>query len=70
MDTFGKRLKAVRERLNRSVIGMAALVGVQRAAWHSWERDASMPTTRHLKDIAGTTGASLDWIILGKGDPP
>ena len=70
MDTFGKRLKALRLRLGRTADWMASLVGVKRQAWHSWERDHFMPSVSHLKAIAERTGASLDWLILGKGDPP
>ena len=70
MDTFGKRLKALRERLGRTVDDMAHIVGVQRQAWHSWERNAFMPSADRLVSIARVTGASLDWLLLGKGEGP
>lgn len=70
MDTFGKRLRHVRQRLRRSVIAMANLMGVERDAWYRWERGDSFPQQRHLEVIGNITGASLDWLILGKGDPP
>lgn len=46
---------------------MANLCQVTRGAWNNWEKGTRTLSLEHLKAIGDGTGASLDWIINGKG---
>ncbi len=68
MDAIGIRLKKLRG--SRSQGAMAELCAVSRQAWNQWETGRRLISLSHAETVASATSASLDWLILGKGDPP
>lgn len=68
---FGLRLKELREVFGPSKItqGVAAkMVNKQQNEWSRWEK-GRLPDFENLANIALTFKVSLDWLVLGKGEP-
>lgn len=49
---------------------MAAFLKIHPGIWLKWESGKVIPNTDKLADVAQKTGCSLDWLILGIGNPP
>jgi len=68
MKAIGNRLRALRG--DRTQKAMAEICAVTRQTWYYWERGERKLNLDHAVTISRSTGASLDWIIEGKGNPP
>ena len=49
---------------------MALLAGVNRQTWHLWETARHEIPAKKARLLNQALGMSLDWLYLGKGDPP
>lgn len=67
MDTIGSRLKRVRGKLSGEQF--AALFGLNAQTIYRYERGARKPGTDFLQMVANKTGANLEWLIAGEGEP-
>lgn len=65
--TFGDRLAAAREAATLSREDAAERIGVRAATYESWEDDAVMPRANQIQRLAGITGVSLVWLMIGEG---
>ena len=68
MRAFGKRLRAARI-MSRYETGkdFGLELGMNEPAYRKYERGLSVPPLDKLALIAEITGASLDFLLLGKG---
>ena len=64
---MNKRLKQVRTDKGWSMVEMATRLGVTRQSVHAFESGKMRPSLETLAKLPGSTGVSLDWLILGKG---
>ncbi len=69
LSMIGTRLKILRQSKGATAATMAAIAGVRRQTWHGWEAEEYRPSIEHLQKIATVTGLSLDWLLLGRGQP-
>ena len=67
MNTIGSRLKRVRGKLSGEQF--AALFGLNAQTIYRYERGARKPGTDFLQMVANKTGANLEWLIAGDGEP-
>ena len=67
MDTFGKRLKYLREKRELTQQKLAELLSVNRDALAKWETDKALPDINMVRDIAQFYQVSADYLI-GKDD--
>lgn len=68
VETFGARLALVRQRMGWGNVAEAAKAcGLPVGSWRNWERDGRAPRnlTTVAKQIAGVTGCSYQWLVLG-----
>ena len=70
MNTLGKRIKALRIQSGRKAGDCAKVLGISRAAFYGWEADTQIPGFHSLIRLSEIFGASLDWLMKGKGNPP
>jgi len=70
-DTFGARLALIRQRLHLNVKQAAELCELNYQSWHNWEH-GSLPRDVYetAEKIAGATGCSQRWLLLGGNLPP
>ena len=66
MDTFGKRLRQLREERGLHQSHVAELVGVTFQSYSSWELDKYQPDFRALGILVEFFNTTLDYLILGK----
>ncbi|QWP78137.1 helix-turn-helix transcriptional regulator [Lysobacter sp. K5869] len=70
MDTFGSRLRSLRERRGWSQEKLGFELEVSSATVSKWETNRGEPNLRHLEGflrIFAKDGMTLDWLIAGKG---
>lgn len=70
MDTFGSRLRSLRESRGWSQETLGFELEITSATVSKWETGRSEPNLRHLEQllrIFAKDGMSLDWLIVGKG---
>lgn len=65
MSTVSERLQSVIG--SRSKSEFARLCGVPESSVRQWVDGTSLPSAEKLMAIAGATGISIDWLLLGKG---
>lgn len=65
METVGTRIKAARERLDRSQQWLAKQIGVSREAVSQWEAGATQPKLPNVKAAAVALGVTYAWLLLG-----
>ena len=65
---IGRRLRELRNTKSQET--MAKLAGVSRPAWAQWEAGTKRISADNAATLAVATGMSLDWLYLGKGNPP
>lgn len=64
------RLRRARRRAGMSQAQLASRIGVHRSAVAQWESThGTVPSVRHLLEVAGVTGAGMEWLALGRGSP-
>lgn len=71
MDQVKKRIKQLRKEMGLTGAELAALIGVSQGNVSDWESEkrTSTPTTKALIAIARELKVSLNWLLLGEGDP-
>lgn len=70
MPTLSDRIRRARSLCGMSQSELAARVGVGRGTVTRWEHPAgNAPSTRHLIEIARSTGTQVEWLALGLGAP-
>jgi len=69
MESTGTRIRHVRSLLGLTQEQFAKALGVTRGAVGNWELGNGIKN-ENLKQIAEETGASYDWLALGRGSPP
>ena len=65
---IGRRLRELRGARSQGI--MAEKAGVSRPAWAQWEAGTKRISADNAATLAMATGLSLDWLYLGKGNPP
>lgn len=71
MDTLPKRLAWLRETAGLSARGLGILAGLHPTHIGLIERgDRVDPSSSAMSQVAEVVGATLDWLIAGKGAPP
>lgn len=70
-ETFGDRLKMLREKADETQPELASVVGANTTTISRWETGAGMPHARQLIKIAAHYGVSIDHLLLGQavGNP-
>lgn len=68
--TFGKRMKAARERMRMTQPIVAKEFGVKVQAVSNWERDVDSPGIDRLMPLARLLEVPVEWLLEGKGPPP
>lgn len=63
--TFGKRLRAARERAKKTQADIAKLFGIEREAVALWESDKAFPTADKLARLASALSISIDELLSG-----
>jgi len=63
IDTFGQRLKILREEKNINQIQLAKDLGVGKSIISLWERNECEPTLSNLKTMALFFGISVDYLV-------
>lgn len=67
IDGFASRLRQVLESYG-STSSLARSIERSEGALRKWLRGESEPSVSDLRAICGLTGASVEWLILGRGD--
>ena len=62
---IGKRIRTIREGLNKTQIDMCKILKVQQSAISKLERGDIMPTGDILLTLKRVSGKSIDWILGG-----
>ena len=60
---IGKRIKQVRQDLDKTQIDMAKILRIQQSAISKLERGDIMPTVEILFKLNKISGISIDWIL-------
>lgn len=66
---IGSRIEESRRKKDWSQSRLAEEIGIQQGRISRWERDDGMPTLPQIVAIAEATGATLDFLLLGKQSP-
>ncbi len=66
-ETFGERLRYLRQERGLNQIKLAELIGAGKSSISSWERDESEPTLSKLIAIADFFGCTIDY-LAGRED--
>lgn len=71
LNSFGKRLTAVRKAKHLTLRQAADAVGTSVQSFSAWANDKSTPkNTSQLFKFCELTEITLDWLVNGKGPPP
>lgn len=66
-DGFAARLRQAIDHFG-SVVALARAIDRSDGAVRKWLRGASEPNVSDLRAICAATGASIDWLVTGKGE--
>ena len=66
METFGERLKFLREKYQLSQVALAKKLNTTAPTVSRWESDQQVPEIPMLTIIVEFFNTSLDFLILGK----
>ena len=64
--TLGDRMRAIRKQLDLTQADISAMLECTRGAVSQFETGNNQPGIETLVTFARATGASLDWLLLGK----
>lgn len=64
--TLGERLRKVRGNIPQSTF--SSLIGINQNTLSRYERDERTPDTDVVVKIGEASGASLEWLLTGRGD--
>lgn len=72
MDTkiIGQRIAGARRNAGYSQAVLAEICGVTRPAVTQWEAGNRTPGVEYFAIMAIATHTTLDWLVLGRGNPP
>jgi transcriptional regulator with XRE-family HTH domain len=62
---IGKRIRTLREELNKTQIDMSKILKVQQSAISKLEKGDITPTVDVLLTLNRISGKSIDWILRG-----
>jgi transcriptional regulator with XRE-family HTH domain len=68
MDTIGKRLAAIRDKLGFSLSDVQEKVNINKSNLSRVENDKQLPATETLIALSNLYGISVDWILFGEGN--
>lgn len=68
LKAMGERIRAARGALTQSVL--AARIRCDVSSYSRWERGDAEPSVASIVAISEATGASIDWIVTGRGEAP
>lgn len=63
MNTFGKRIKNLRQKIGITQVELGKMLNVTDLAVTKWESDASLPNTITLIKIADYFNVSIDYLL-------
>ena len=63
IETFGSRLRKLRESQHLSQTKVASLIGVNKAAVSYYENDSRQPPLATLINLASTFGVTTDYLL-------
>ena len=63
MNTFGKRIKSLRQKKGLTQVELGKILNVTDLAVTKWESDASLPNTITLIKIADYFNVSIDYLL-------
>ncbi|WP_286905872.1 helix-turn-helix domain-containing protein [Clostridium sp. UBA1652] len=66
MNTFGKRIKSLRQKKGLTQVELGKILNVTDLAVTKWESDASLPNTITLIKIADYFNVSIDYLLCRK----
>ncbi len=69
MKELGERLKALREGMRLSQVGMAEIMGVKQSSINRYEKGTSSPTVEMLLKYADYFDVSMDYIFARTDQP-
>lgn len=72
-DSFGKRLRKIREAHGLSQYKAAERCGIRASVWCRWERGNCLPTFATFQRIASgleLTERGAGFLVVGEGDAP
>lgn len=69
MDTFGERLRDLRNSRNLHQSQLGELLGLSPSAIGSYERNLREPAYKHLTDIADLFSVSVDYLLCRTDEP-
>ncbi len=67
---LGPRIREAREAIGLSQLQLASRLGVKESTVKRWETDQVAPRANRLASLAGITGVSLSWLLIGHGVEP
>lgn len=67
-ETVGGRIRLARKRAGLKGTELAAHVGVRPHTL--WRYDRIKPSAEALYGIADACGTTMEWLLMGVGDPP
>lgn len=68
--TFGERLRLARTGAGLTQDALAQALGIKQNQISVWEAGTTGPKRDRLPIIAAKVGATIDWLLAGKGKPP
>jgi len=66
METFGERLKDLREQRGWAQDAFGKMLGVAGATISRWENNVNQPEFDFLRQIVDIFGTTLDYLVLGR----
>lgn len=66
METFGERLKRIREERGLTQEELADRLNIARSLVARFETDVRMPTALTLKQMRDILGATVDYLLVGE----
>ncbi|WP_326513774.1 helix-turn-helix transcriptional regulator [Clostridium intestinale] len=66
MNTFGKRIKSLRQKMGLTQVELGKILNVTDLAVTKWESDAILPNTITLIKIADYFNVSIDYLLCRK----
>ena len=63
VETFGQRLRKLREESDLTQVELARKVGAYQSKYRNWESDINEPDIAMINKLADTLGVSADWLL-------
>lgn len=69
-ETFADRLRSARTAGGTSTRQLSSLLGFSHSLVATLESGRVAPSAAALKQLSLTLGCSVDWLLMGQGEPP